>query len=48
MKVYYGNKDTDYLIEHITIDEIKKIALPKFHNEAIRISNEMKNPSSDN
>lgn len=48
MKVYYGNKDTEYFIEHITMDEIKKIALPKFNKEAIKISNEMKNPSSDN
>ncbi|MCM1082304.1 MAG: hypothetical protein NC393_02660 [Clostridium sp.] len=48
MKVYYGKKDTDYLIEHITMDEIKTLVLPELYKKSVRISEEMKNPSSDN
>lgn len=48
MKVYYGNNDKDYLVEHTNIDEIKKLVLPKLYAESVKIGNDMKQPSCKN
>ena len=48
MKVYHNFESDDYTEMHTNMDEIKILVATKFQNTSKSISNEMKQPTSDN
>ena len=48
MKVYYGEGTKDYLIEHMKMEEIEKLIMPKLNEKILEIGKEIKKKNCDN